>query len=39
MVLRSNFLYVAITLQIYEWLDTWLMIRYQKSYDVTNVHI
>lgn len=34
-----NFLYLALNCQIYEWFDTWLIIDFQKNYDISNVHI
>lgn len=36
---KVNFLDIGITFQVYEWLNTWLLIRYQIDYDITNVHI
>ena len=33
------FLVAALNFQVYEWLNTLLLIKYQKGYDITNVHI
>lgn len=36
---KVNFLDEALAFQIYEWLNTWLIIHFQKDYDITTVGI
>lgn len=36
---KVTVLNMSIALQIYEWFNTWLIIKFQKKYDITDVHI
>lgn len=36
---RSDSIFAAVTIQTFEWLNTWLIISFQKKYDITEIPV